>query len=196
MKNIMRIFIINVMLCSNLIAYAPNEVDNSDKVIEEIQLKIKKQKIYNLVILEIKKAESLKLKAYICPAGHITIGYGHALLPGETFTEITERQADSLLIVDFDKRLKYVPEMAYNKRLAIAKFIFNCGIGMYNKSALKRRIMEQKTIDDLIIRYCHYKKKGKYVKSNWLLQQRIFELMIYNGRGMNSSDNNAQKIKK
>lgn len=177
----MRYLITLILLNFQLIAFTPNGGFDVDKIIEEIKKEENKTEIYNLVLTEIKRAESLQLKVYSCPAGYPTIGYGHALLPGETFTEITEAQADSLLIVDFEKRLNYVPkEMAWNKRLAIAKFIFNLGIGYYNNSKLKKRIVAGKPIDDLIVKYCHYQKDGKYVKSNWLLQQRKFELKVYN----------------
>jgi len=169
-----------ILLSFYLLSYAPNGNFNIDKIIKDIQLQELKTEVYGLVLDEIKRAEGLELKVYLCPAGHPTIGYGHALLPGETFTEITQEQADSLLIIDFEKRLDKLPkEMDWNKRLAIAKFIFNLGIGYYNKSKLKQRILEDKPIDDLIVKYCHYKKNGMYVKSDWLLEQRKFELMIY-----------------
>jgi len=50
---------------------------------------------------EIKFAEGLKLTRYNCPAGLPTIGYGHQIKPGESFTgEITKARAERLLTDD------------------------------------------------------------------------------------------------
>lgn len=159
----------------------PNTVPDNGQRLKEFLITLEKERLYELTIAEIKHAEGLRLKIYRCPAGQRTIGYGHCLLRGEKFNEITEEQADSLLRIDFQKRLDYLPEtMPWNQRLAIAKFIFNIGIGAYNRSALRNKILHQEPIDNLIVRYCHYRVNGKYVRSNWLLKQRQFELKLYN----------------
>jgi len=177
----MKTIVMSFFLLLNSTMDAPVELNNRNRQINAILLKIEQNSIFLRVIEEIKRAENLSLTPYKCPAGHWTIGYGHALLPGERFSEITEKQAEQLLIKDFNKRLAYLPvNMQWNKRLAVAKFIFNTGIGYYNRSELKIKILAQEPIDDLIVRYCHYKKNGKYVKSNWLVEQRNFELEIYN----------------
>ena len=46
----------------------------------------------------IKKYEGFQSKPYICPAGKLTIGYGHVISPHEQFnTTITEKDADRIL---------------------------------------------------------------------------------------------------
>lgn len=47
-----------------------------------------------------KKFEGCKLKPYLCPAKVWTIGWGHAILPTEHFTEISQKQADDILKKD------------------------------------------------------------------------------------------------
>lgn len=140
-----------------------------------------KNRLFGLVIEEVKKAESLKLNLYKCPAGQNTIGYGHMLRKEESFTSITKQQADCLLIKDFNEVFNYLDKsLPYPKRLAIAKFCFNIGIGKYNRSKLKKAVDTKQPIDSIIIQYCYYKANGKYIKSDWLLEQRKFELNIYN----------------
>jgi lysozyme len=97
----------------------------------------------------IKKAESLRLKAYLCPAGVPTIGYGHT---GTDVTmadvgkkTITETDAEHLLAADLDKftlgvdSLVYVP-LSENQRGALVSFAFNLGLGNLRKSTLLKRL--------------------------------------------------------
>ena len=46
----------------------------------------------------IKKYEGFQAKPYLCPAGKLTIGYGHAISPRERFNSpITEKDADRII---------------------------------------------------------------------------------------------------
>lgn len=176
----MKCFLTFLLVMIPVFSCAPNTVQNKDVRIKRILLKLENTRLYELTISEIKHAEGLKLTIYRCPAGQRTIGYGHCLKKEERFTKITNEQADSLLRADFQERLNYLPEkMAWNKRLAIAKFIFNVGIGAYDKSRLREKVLHQEPID-IILKYCHYKKNGRYIRSNWLLEQRKFEFKLYN----------------
>jgi len=95
----------------------------------------------------IKKYEGCRLKAYRCPAGVWTIGYGHT---GRNITEntkpITQAQADTYLEDDaayaIQAAIAYSPILSKypTKRQAIADFIVNLGIGNYIKSTLKKRV--------------------------------------------------------
>ena len=40
---------------------------------------------------------------YICPAGYLTIGWGHVILPTEKFTSITKEDGTLILINDLGK---------------------------------------------------------------------------------------------
>ena len=81
----------------------------------------------------IKRFESLRLKAYKCPAGVWTIGYGHTgdVKAGDV---ITEHQADAILDVDLDKFERIVSEavkcpLSENQFSALVSFVFNVGPG-------------------------------------------------------------------
>lgn len=90
----------------------------------------------------IKQFEGLYLKAYRCPAGVPTIGYGHTagVAMGQT---ITQQQADDYLRRDvrqFERavsRLVTVP-LAQGQFDALVSFSFNLGEGALAQSTLLR----------------------------------------------------------
>lgn len=93
----------------------------------------------------IKKYEGFSPVPYRCPAGVMTIGYGHAIRPGETFTRITEDQAEILLAADvikaeqaIDKYVK-VP-LTQGQYDALVSFIYNVGSGAFSRSTLLRKL--------------------------------------------------------
>lgn len=90
----------------------------------------------------IKRFEGLRLEAYRCPAGVWTIGYGHTggVCQG---MKITEAEAEWLLEEDLKPVLAALPEgLNVNRRAALASFVFNVGVGAFNRSTLRRMIVE------------------------------------------------------
>jgi lysozyme len=80
----------------------------------------------------IKQFESLQLKPYICPAGKLTIGYGHVIIPPEHYDEITEDKAEELLQYDCEVAAKRVRKCVKvplndNQFSALVSFEFNTG---------------------------------------------------------------------
>jgi GH24 family phage-related lysozyme (muramidase) len=122
-------------------------------------------------------------KPYICPGGYTTIGYGHIIMKGESFIQLTKSQADSLLRVDFNKALNAV-ERTVNlkgaKKLAIAHFVFTRGIGTFIKSPLKEMVENGENIDKEIVKWCYYRNiKGERVRSQHAFNIRNWELEMY-----------------
>jgi lysozyme len=79
----------------------------------------------------IKKFEGLRLKAYLCPAGVWTIGYGHTkgVYPGMV---ITEELADKFLIDDvwqFEREVESLVHVPITQGMfdALVSFAFNVG---------------------------------------------------------------------
>lgn len=94
----------------------------------------------------IKKYEGLRLKAYKCPAGVLTIGYGHTnnVRPDDV---ITEQQAVELLlrdVYDCEGVISHLITKTLNQGQfdACISFIFNVGAGNFQKSTLRRKINE------------------------------------------------------
>ena len=94
----------------------------------------------------IKYFESYKQFPYICPAGYLTIGYGHVIKPNETFENgISPEAAEALLKEDVENaecaviRLIVVP-LTDNQFSALVSFTFNLGGGALQRSTLRMKI--------------------------------------------------------
>jgi len=140
---------------------------------------------YEKTIEHLKKHEGFAGgKVYTCPGGHKTIGYGHVILEGESFEELTQIQADSLLRVDFNKALREVDKtvkIAGIRKLAIAHFVYTKGIGTFINSGLRDKVATGQTIDEELMRFCYYKNsEGKSVRSQHAYKIRKWELDFYN----------------
>jgi lysozyme len=93
----------------------------------------------------IKEFESCELTPYVCPAGVLTIGWGHAIKEGEKFKKLTQQEADELLKKDveiFERGVTELVKVALtdNQFSALVSFAFNCGIGNLKKSTLLKRL--------------------------------------------------------
>lgn len=93
----------------------------------------------------IKRWESFQPKAYKCPAGVWTIGYGHTgdVKPGMT---VTEHQAEAILGLDLEKFEEGVDGLAKglaltsNQFSALVSFSFNVGITALANSTLLKKL--------------------------------------------------------
>lgn len=92
----------------------------------------------------IKEAEGLRLKAYKCPAGVWTIGYGHTggVRAGQT---ITLAKAEELLRCDVEWAERAVNDTRVPLRQtqfdALVSLVFNIGAGAFAKSSLRRKLV-------------------------------------------------------
>ena len=105
----------------------------------------------------IKRFEGLYLNAYVCPAGVLTIGYGHTkgVKPGD---EINEMQAEIYLMEDLEEVEKQLNHLSLpvnqNQFDALCSFIFNLGIGNFMQSTLLKKLKAgDKTAADEILRW-------------------------------------------
>jgi len=97
----------------------------------------------------IKKWEGLKLKSYLCPARVWTIGYGHTkgVKSGQFITEATANawleQEVTAIVAQIEKSLGLVyKNLSQNQIDALTSFVYNLGIGNFNKSTLKKLIVQ------------------------------------------------------
>lgn len=109
----------------------------------------------------IKKYEGCQLKAYKCPAGIPTIGFGHirGVKMGMT---ITQEIADKLLQEDIAPTEKALNALKINFRQgqfdALVSFIFNLGIGNFNSSTLKKKIIAGAKDEDIAAEFAKWNK--------------------------------------
>lgn len=111
----------------------------------------------------IKKYEGLRLKAYKCPAGVWTVGYGHTR--GVTSsTEISQSMADLFLLDDIRPLERYINKLGINFRQgqfdALVSFLFNLGEGNFNKSTLKKKILAGGNDEDIAAEFKKWNKAG------------------------------------
>lgn len=123
----------------------------------------------------IKSFEGCRLKAYLCPAGVWTIGYGHTagVKKGQT---ISQNQADAYLASDLKKYEEYVNQtdlkLNQNQFDALVSFTYNCGNGNLKK-LVRNRSVEQ--IGEAILLY--NKSNGKVL--NGLVRRREAEHELF-----------------
>lgn len=101
------------------------------------------------IIMRIRLWEGFRSKAYACPAGVLTIGYGHTgpdVVPGMKITALT---AAKLLCADVQsvaQRLevllspKLVATLTQGQFDALVSLVFNIGMANFSKSTLLRKL--------------------------------------------------------
>lgn len=94
----------------------------------------------------IKKYESFMPRPYVCPAGKLTIGYGHVIGEEEDFTEITKDQAHDLLVEeDLPSRERTVYQyvrtpLTQSQFDALVSLVYNIGATAFKSSTLLRKL--------------------------------------------------------
>lgn len=95
----------------------------------------------------IKQHEGCRLRAYKCPAGIWTVGYG-STKGVKPWTEITQREAEIRLREDVKaaertvEKVRYLqPKLNQNQFDALVSFVFNIGGGSFEKSTLRKKVL-------------------------------------------------------
>lgn len=130
----------------------------------------------------VKYYESYRKKPYICPAGYLTVGYGHVLRPGEEITELTVDEAGHLLSKDLqltEKKVKVYTKVLLNSNQldALISLVFNIGAGAYQRSTLRMKLnrSEYEEAAEEILRW----NKIKGVPSKGLTRRRLKEYNLF-----------------
>lgn len=134
----------------------------------------------------IKEFEGCRLKAYKCPAGVWTIGYGHTGKVGDKpiceGMTITELMAETLLAIDlqqFEQAINTLVKkpLTQNEFDALVSFVFNIGIGNFQKSTLLK-LLNQGNFELAAERFLDWKySKGKVLTG--LKRRRIAEKILF-----------------
>ena len=129
----------------------------------------------------IKEFEGLRLKAYLCPSGLWTIGYGHTagVKPGMV---ISEAQAEEYLKADLITFENYLNGLGLainqNQFDALVSFIYNVGTGNFSSSTLLRKVRanpQDNSIMDEFLRWVY--SKGRVLPG--LQRRRLAEMKQY-----------------
>ena len=129
----------------------------------------------------IKEFEGLRLKAYKCPGGVWTIGYGHTA-GVKSGMVISEAQAEEYLKADLVRFERYLNglELALNHNQfdALVSFIYNVGTGNFSNSTLLRKVRanpQDNSIMDEFLRWVY--SKGRVLPG--LQRRRLAEMKLY-----------------
>lgn len=146
----------------------------------------------------IKGFEQLSLRAYLCPAGIPTIGWGHTagVRMGQ---QISVEMAEAFLHADLAEaegtveRLVTVP-LSDNQFSALVSFVFNLGVGAFAKSTLLKllnagrfeMVAEHRDAGQLgsiyfgqLLRFVWMGSAGVRVKSKGLIRRRVAEAELW-----------------
>jgi lysozyme len=135
----------------------------------------------------VKEFEGCKLKAYKCPAGIWTIGYGNTQYEnGKAVKEgdiITLKRAEQLLEIILIKFIQQVGELVksninQNQKDALTDFAYNCGVGNLKTSTLLKKVNDDpkdKTIRAEFEKWT--RANGKVL--NGLVKRRNAEANLY-----------------
>ena len=138
-------------------------------------------------IATIKKFEGLKLKAYLCPAGILTIGYGNTFYENNTKVQPTDKitidRADQLLffiVNKFEGEVKKVVKSAINENQlgALTSFAFNAGTGNLQKSTLLKKVNANPNDPTIRDEFMKWTRAGGKVL-NGLVTRRKAEADLY-----------------
>lgn len=131
----------------------------------------------------VKHFEGCRLKAYLCPAGVWTIGYG-ATGPGiAQGTTWTQAQADARLSADLARfadgvdRLVSVP-ITQNQRAALISFAFNVGLSALAGSTLLRLLNAGASAESVGDQFTRWNKAGGRVLDG-LVERREAERKLF-----------------
>lgn len=129
----------------------------------------------------IKRFEGLRLEAYVCPAGVLTIGWGHTGPDVRPEMVCTRQKADALLHKDLERFETGVAEalkvrVTDNQYAALVSLAFNIGLGAFGRSTLLRKVNEEDpTAADEFQRW--NKAKGKTLPG--LTKRRAAEAALF-----------------
>lgn len=134
----------------------------------------------------IKEFEGCKLKAYKCPSGVWTCGWGSTGPDVDQNTVWTQEQADARMEKDMNKFMELTVQLspvlrAYpNKWQAVADFVYNCGPGAYQKSTL-RKMVNAEDWDAAVGEFKKWTKGGGKVLTG-LVRRREEEIKLFLSR--------------
>jgi len=134
------------------------------------------------LISHIKRFESCRLTAYQDTAGVWTVGYGHTkgVKKGD---RITQYQAEQFLredLSEFERAANKVRRLTTQGRYdAVLDFMYNIGIGNFNKSTLKAYIESGRSVWEIQEQFIRWVNAGGR-KIGGLVSRRIWEAARFN----------------
>ena len=143
----------------------------------------------------LKKFEGCKLKAYRCPAGICTIGYGHTSAAGAPQVTdgmtITQKQCDDILrqdLVKFETAVHNMVRQPLNQHQfdVLVDFTYNAGIGALQSSTLLKKVNAAQ-FDDVPAELMKWTKGGGKVLPGLVRRRQAESAWWLSGEPVSSS---------
>ena len=132
----------------------------------------------------IKRFEGLRLNAYLDSVGVPTIGYGTTMYPDGSKVKIGDTivsaQAEEYLMEDVKRRSAAMGVLPVNQNQydALVCFVYNVGLGAFNKSTLRKKVIANSNDPDIRLQFRRWNKAGGQVL-NGLTKRREAEADLY-----------------
>lgn len=144
----------------------------------------------------IKEFEGCRLKAYRCPAGVWTVGWGHTGLDVRDGVTVTQSQADTLLDQDITffaegihRLLRGSDKLGGNQQAALISWAFNVGLAAVETSMLRRRIMAGESYVTVIPQELPRWNKAEDIVMVGLVRRRAAEVALFTGNPTSTAAN-------
>lgn len=137
----------------------------------------------------IRKHEGLRLAPYFCPAGKLTVGYGHVILSHEVDLRggVTEAEAERLLLRDLAWALFAARSVGRvltdGQAAALASLIFNIGAQAWACSTIRGQVMAGDMVG-AAAQFARWNKAGGVVLPG-LVARRAEERRVFEGQSWN-----------
>jgi lysozyme len=132
----------------------------------------------------IKHFEGLRLTAYRCTSGVLTIGYGHTktVKAGQRITKATAEDLLRQDIKEYEDAVNRLVKVQISQNLfdALVSFAFNCGIGNLTKSTLLKKVNNKASWVELAPQFRRW-SYGRGVKVAGLVRRREAEVLLAGG---------------
>jgi lysozyme len=155
-------------------------------------------KLSQIGINLIKKFEGCRLKAYKCPAGVWTIGYGSTAGVKEGQV-ITQQQADNLLEKDLQRFVDGVNKLVtvdlnQNQFDSLVSFAYNCGVGALQRSTLLEYV-NKKQFEKASAEFDNWNKGGGKVLQGIVRRRDEEQALFLNLVKEEKSESNIELIR-
>lgn len=132
----------------------------------------------------IKEFEGFRSKAYTCPGGYKTIGFGHVLRSDDNLAYIDENEAEKLLeqdlkIAEISVIRNIAVDLTQGQFDALTSFSFNLGSAALQRSTLRQKVnrLEHEEVPREFLRWVY---AGGIVMPG-LVRRREAEVNLYLG---------------
>lgn len=133
----------------------------------------------------IKEFEGFRESPYLDSVNVPTIGYGTTVYPNDTRVKITDRDITEAQAIEYLKDhvnkhiAPYMPLLLNQNQFdALVSFIYNLGIGKFNSSTLKKKVIANAPCDEIQAEFNKWTKAGGKAL-NGLVKRRAKEAELF-----------------